>query len=77
MEEKKNVALFDHQECKSRFFARIESSAALRYRGRCPNPACNKKVSLKAEEMYVSTDKARRKYIRLSNHPKNQIYWQT
>jgi hypothetical protein len=76
MEKEKQVALFDHQSCKSKFFARLGSSPYVKYRGKCPNPHCNRRISLFPEELFSSTDKARREYIRLSQHEKIRIYWQ-
>lgn len=76
MEEDRKIALFDHQKCKSRFFAKFEAVGCSKYRGQCPNPRCNRKVSLNPKEMFASTDKARREYIRLSHHRDFQIYWQ-
>jgi hypothetical protein len=77
MEERKQVALFDHQGCRTKFFARLKAHDSSKYRGKCPNPKCNRRVSLKPEEKYISTDKARREYIRLSHYPRISIYWQT
>lgn len=77
MRKEKQFALFDHHGCKSKFFARLESSPPVKYRGKCPNPHCNRRVSLFPEMMFSSTDKARREYIRLSQHEKISIYWQT
>jgi hypothetical protein len=78
MRRKAKVALFDHQGCKTKFFARVEISAdARKYRGRCPNPHCNRTVSLFPEALFTSMDKARREYIKLANTRLERIYWQT
>lgn len=77
MMEEKQVALFDHQGCRSKFFAKLEDHDDSKYRGKCPNPACNRRVSLKPEEKFPSMDKARREYIRLSHYPRIRVYWQT
>lgn len=38
MRRMKKIALFDHQGCQTKFFARFDvSSGPLKYRGRCPN----------------------------------------
>ena len=77
MIKQKQVALFGHQGCRSKFFARLETRNSSKYQGKCPNPKCNRRVSLKPEEKFSSTDKARREYIRLSHYPRMKIYWQT
>jgi len=72
------VALFDHQGCNTKFFARLDgSTGAQKYRGRCPNPHCNRTITLFPETMFASMDKARREYIKLTNHEIGRIYWQT
>ncbi len=78
MRKGKSIALFDHRGCRTKFFARLQnSSRSLLYRGKCPNPSCNRTLSLYPEETYVSTDKARREYIKLLSFQGNRIYWQT
>lgn len=78
MKKVKRVALFGHQGCKTKFFARLdESPRSQKYRGRCPNPHCNRTVTLFPEAMFASMDKARREYIKLTNHDIGRIYWQT
>ncbi|HQA72300.1 MAG: hypothetical protein GXY28_00380 [Bacteriovoracaceae bacterium] len=72
------VALFDHQGCNTKFFARLDgSTGAQKYRGKCPNPHCNRTITLFPEAMFASMDKARREYIKLTNHEIGRIYWQT
>ncbi len=77
MEKNKKIALFDHHGCQSKFFARLETSQPSKYKGRCPNPKCNRTVTLMPEELFTSMDKARREYIRLSSHRDIRIYWHT
>ncbi len=78
MREGKSIALFDHQGCKTKFFARFQNfPRSPLYTGKCPNPSCNRTISLFPEETYVSMDKARRVYIKLLADQKNRIYWQT
>ena len=77
MLDQKKVALFGHHGCRSKFFARLEAHDSFKYRGKCPNPKCNRRVSLMPEEKYTSMDKARREYIRLSHYPRMKISWQT
>ena len=71
------VALFGHSGCKSKFFVKFGSETSPRYTGKCPNPHCNRKVSLLPEELFPSMDKARRKYIKLAHSKKDDIYWQS
>ena len=78
MRRMKKVALFDHPGCQTKFFARLDSSVnSHKYRGRCPNPRCNRTVSLFPEVMFTSMDKARREYIKLTHTEIGRIYWQT
>jgi len=78
MKRIKQVALFDHQGCQTKFFARFDGFASpLKYRGRCPNPHCNRTVSLFPETLFNSMDKARRAYIKLTNNDIGNIFWQT
>jgi len=77
MRRMKKIALFDHQGCQTKFFARFDvSSGPLKYRGRCPNPHCNRTVSLFPETLFTSMDKARRAYIKLTNNDIGKIFWQ-
>lgn len=77
MKEATKVALFGHDRCRSKFFIQLTSSAISLYRGKCPNPQCNRHVALFPEELYSSTDKARREYIRRSQGENELIYWQS
>jgi len=75
--EKRKLALFGHGLCGSSFFAEPTDPEAYMYHGRCPNPRCNKYVALPPWELYKSTDKARREYIRKSQAELDPIFWQT
>ena len=77
MKEITKVALFGHDRCRSKFFVQFSSTVDPQYRGMCPNPTCNRPVALSPEELYSSTDKARREYIRRSQDENDRIYWQS
>lgn len=76
MKEANRVALFGHARCRSKFFVELRAEISPRYRGTCPNPRCNRHVVLFPEELFPSTDKARREYIRRSQGKVVPIYWQ-
>jgi hypothetical protein len=76
MRSTKNLALFGHGSCGSKFFAEPNDNA-YKYTGKCPNPDCNKRVALFPEEIFGSTDKARRAYIRKYQKGDDPIFWQT
>jgi hypothetical protein len=75
MKESNRVALFGHSKCRSKFFVELSADAASPYKGKCPNPNCNRHVVLFPEELFPSTDKARREYIKRSQGILNSIYW--
>lgn len=77
MKETTKVALFGHDRCRSKFFVQLSSSVNSQYKGTCPNPRCNRHVALLPEELYSSTDKARREYIKRSQDENDHIYWQS
>ena len=57
-------ALFGQWKCGSKFFTYLNDDKLFQYKGKCPNPNCNHYVELLPEELYNSTDKARRDYIK-------------
>lgn len=73
---KEAMALFEHDLCGSTFFAGLKREEPPVYRGRCPNPYCNRQVLAFAKELFPSTDYARRAYIRAVRKETNDIYWQ-
>ena len=77
MKEATKVALFGHDRCRSKFFVQLSSQINSLYNGTCQNPSCNRHVALFPEELYSSTDKARREYIKKSQDENNQIFWQS
>jgi hypothetical protein len=77
MKEANRVALYGHAKCRSKFFAELDAEFAPQYKGKCPNPNCNRHVVLFPEELFPSTDKARREYIKRSQGIEDPIYWQT
>lgn len=77
MKDAPEVALFGHDRCRSKFFVRLSSPVRSTYMGTCPNPRCNRHVALAPEELYSSTDKARREYIRRSQGENDHVYWQS
>jgi hypothetical protein len=77
MKEANRVALFGHAKCRSKFFAELNVEVAHQYKGTCPNPSCNRHVALFPEELFTSTDKARREYIKRSQGETEPIYWQS
>jgi hypothetical protein len=70
-----DVAFYRHAACNTRFFAMVASENAKQYKGKCPNPNCGRRVVLRPLELYASTDRARRKYIKLSRGLKAKIFW--
>ena len=76
MKESTRVALFGHDRCSSKFFVQLTAERDSQYRGKCPNPRCNRHVALYPELLYSSTDKARREYIKRSQDEVSDIYWQ-
>jgi hypothetical protein len=76
MKETTRVALFGHDRCRSKFFLQLNASVDSQYKGKCPNPMCNRHVALFPEVLYTSTDKARREYIKRSQGHIGAIYWQ-
>jgi hypothetical protein len=77
MKKTTNLALFGHGVCGSKFFAESGEEISLKYIGKCPNPSCDMRVALLPEEIFRSTDKARREYIRRSQKEHGFIFWQT
>jgi hypothetical protein len=75
MKEAMRVALFGHPKCRSKFFVELNAEPASQYKGKCPNPSCNRHVVLFPEELFPSTDKARREYIKRSQGIASPIYW--
>jgi hypothetical protein len=75
MKESNRVALFGHTKCRSKFFVELSADVSSSYKGKCPNPNCNRHVVLFPEELFPSTDKARREYIKRSQSVMNTIYW--
>jgi hypothetical protein len=71
------LALFGHRRCGSKFFTRLNDDKKFQYKGVCPNPSCNHYVELFPEELYTSTDQARRDYIKKANDKRNDIFWHT
>ena len=70
------LALFGHGQCGSKFFTYLYDERMSQYKGVCPNPNCNHYVELFPEELYTSTDKARRIYIKKKgNGESNDIFW--
>jgi hypothetical protein len=69
------LALFGHRQCGSKFFTLLDDEKMLKYKGKCPNPSCNHYVELSPEELYDSTDKARRDYIKKANDEHEDIFW--
>jgi hypothetical protein len=69
------LALFGHRRCGSKFFTQLIDEQKLQYKGRCPNPSCNHYVELSPEELYDSTDKARRDYIKKASDEREDIFW--
>jgi hypothetical protein len=76
MKEAPRVALFGHDRCSSKFFLQLNVGPDSQYKGKCPNPRCNRHVALFPEVLYTSTDKARREYIKKSQGEVSAIYWQ-
>lgn len=76
MKESTRVALFGHDRCRSKFFVQLNIARGSQYKGKCPNPRCNRHVALFPQELYSSTDKARREYIKKSLGDTDAIYWQ-
>jgi hypothetical protein len=74
MKDVNRVALFGHAKCRSKFFVEL-SELASPYKGKCPNPHCNKHVVLFPEQLFPSTDKARREYIKRSQGVASPVYW--
>ena len=72
-----DIALYEHLVCDTKFFVQLHRVDEDTFKGKCPNPRCGRHVVLKPGELYVSTDRARRKYIKLSRRLKNKIFWQT
>jgi hypothetical protein len=70
-----NLALFGHDLCGSKFFAEPSDKNVLKYVGKCPNPHCNRRVELFPEEIFSTTDKARREFIRRSQKVDDAIFW--
>ena len=77
MKEAIRVALFGHDLCRSKFFLQLNAGHKSQYKGKCPNPRCNRHVALFPEVLYASTDKARREYIKRSQGHIGPIYWQS
>lgn len=76
MKEAHRVALYGHGLCRSKFFTEIDDTIAHQYKGKCPNPNCNRRVALFPEKLFTSTDKARREYIKKARDERSPIYWQ-
>lgn len=76
MKKGKSIALFDHHGCRTKFFMRLDNAfQSAVFKGKCPNPSCNRNVSLFPEVTFSSTDKARREYIKLITYNNNRIFW--
>jgi hypothetical protein len=76
MTKSTKLALFGHGKCGSKFFTYLNDDKMFQYKGTCPNPSCNHYVELLPEELYTSTDKARRDYIKKkSNGRRDDIFW--
>ncbi len=76
MSEEGRVAQFGHPTCRSVFFVKLTGGLSSQYRGKCPNPDCNRRVVLTPRRLFNSIDKARREYIKLFHYEKNRIFWQ-
>jgi hypothetical protein len=77
MKEANRVALFGHDRCRSKFFVQLNVELESLYKGKCPNPKCNRHVALFPEELFSSMDKARREYIKRSQGDTHTVYWQS
>jgi hypothetical protein len=75
MTKSTKLALFGHGKCGSKFFTHLNDDKMFKYKGKCPNPSCNHYVELLPEELYDSTDKARRDYIKKANSERDDIFW--
>jgi hypothetical protein len=71
------VALFGHDSCRTRFFTELDDKSESHYRGKCPNPKCNRHVVLFPETLFTSTDKARREYIKESQSRQDLVFWKS
>ena len=69
------LALYDHGSCGSEFFAEIDNEERSRYKGKCPNPNCNKPVELSPKTFFHSIDKARRDYIKKTRNGDSFVFW--
>jgi hypothetical protein len=69
----KKLALYGHGLCGSDFYTEIDEDRSMKYNGTCPS--CNKRVVLAPKELFPSTDKARRAYIREARNGRNTILW--
>jgi hypothetical protein len=76
MRKKTTLAVYDHGSCGSIFFAQIDNPQRSGYKGKCPNPHCNKHVALSPKTFFHSIDKARRDYIRMTKSGVHSVYWQ-
>jgi len=76
MRKETTLALYGHGSCGSIIFAEIEHPESSGYKGTCPNPHCNRHVSLRPKTLFHSIDKARRDYIKKSRSGNNYVYWQ-
>lgn len=72
----KKLALYGHGICGSDFYTEINEERSMKYTGTCPNPSCNRRVVLAPKDLFPSTDKARRAYIREAKSGRNFIFWQ-
>jgi hypothetical protein len=72
-----DVAFYEHTACDAKFFVQVRRVGEDNFKGKCPNPTCGRHIVLRPGELYVSTDRARRKYIKLSRRLKDKIFWQT
>jgi len=72
-----DVAFYEHTACSAKFFVQLHRVGQDNFMGKCPNPSCGRLIVLRPEELYTSTDRARRKYIKLSRRLKDKIFWQT
>lgn len=76
MRKETTLALYDHKSCGSVIFAEIDTAERSGYKGKCPNPNCNKRVLLRPKTFFHSIDQARRDYIKKTRSGENSVFWQ-
>ena len=67
-------AFYEHTACRAKYFIQLHRVGQDNFKGKCPNSTCGRHIVFRPGELYVSTEKACRKYIKLSWRFKGKIF---